>query len=59
MVAVESPAPRLGESYGPVVLGVHVDAGAEVVPIVHAVVIVPVLDRVNVPAHFLGRVDHI
>ncbi len=54
---VESPAPRVGKSDRSIVLGVHVNAGLEIVPVVFAVVIMSVLDCVNVAAHILGRVD--
>ena len=57
MVAMESPAPRVGKSDGPVVFRVHEDTGPEIVSVIDAVVIVLVLDRVNLAAHLLGAVD--
>ena len=57
MIAVESPAPRVGEFDGPVVFRVHSDAGAEIVSVIDSIVIVSVLDCVYLAAHFLGAVD--
>ncbi len=55
-IRVESPAPRVGQQHCAVLLGIHENAGLEIVPVVLPVVVVPVLYRVNVAAHFLGRV---
>lgn len=57
MIAMESPAPRVGKSDGPVVFRVHGDAGPEIVSVIDPIVIVLILDRVDLAAHFFRAVD--